>query len=354
MTEAAASIAPGARRRDAAWPRLSVVMPYRDAAPFVAEAVRSVLDQTYANLELLAIDDGSTDDSAAIVHGLAAKDARVRPIAAERDGFVPALNQGIRLARGEFIGRMDADDASLPDRFARQIAYLDAHPEVGALGGQILAVSDAQVRIPPWWVDNPLDHDTIVATLRSRNAISHPTAIIRRSLMEEIGGYRPAFTVVQDYDLWLRLAERTRLANLPERLLRYRFHRGQATERHVELAYLCTWTARHSAESRRSGRPDPVREDTVIDRGQVAAWGLPGAAIDAEIHWIKASHRARAHLLRGDRLRAAAAFATLAITCPGPFLRRGTVAVRSRLLGRSKAAAVPDVASPSPAWPVSR
>jgi hypothetical protein len=338
------------RAQAIASPRVSVVMPFRDAGRYIAEALDSLLEQTLRDIEILAIDDRSVDDGPAIVADRSRRDPRLRLVANERPGFVPALNQGIALARAEFIARMDADDVALPDRFARQVAYLEAHPEVGAVGGQILALIDGTATVPPWWIDTPLDHDAIVSALRHRNAIHHPTAMIRRDALRSVGGYREAFVVVQDYDLWLRLSERTRLANLCDRVLRYRFHPEQATSRNVELAFLCTWSARHAARERAAGRPDPIRPETRIDREQTAAWGLDPLRVQTEIDWIRASHAARGHLLRRRHLRAAGAFAVLFCEHPLPFLRRAALALRASARRRDadgRALAIQ-------AWPASR
>lgn len=118
----------------------------------------------------------------------------------------------------------------------------------------------------------------------------------------------------------------------------------------MEQAYLCTWSARYAASERRAGRPDPIRPETRIDRSQTLAWGLSTETVDAEIAWIRASHRARAHLLRGRRIRAAAAFMALLAAHPGPFLRRTGIALRSRFGRRSESAE----SSPPAAWPASR
>lgn len=331
-------------------PRVSVVMPFRDAEPFIAATLESLLGQTFSDFEIVAIDDGSVDAGPSIVREHAANDPRVRLISEGRRGFVPSLNRGVALARGEYIARMDADDLALPERFARQVAYLDGHPQVGVVGGQILALLDGHSFEPPWWIDAPLKHDQIAASLKHRNSIHHPTAMIRRDVLLDVGGYREPFTVVQDYDLWLRLAERTRLANLPDRVLAYRFHAGQATERNLELAYLCTWSARYAARERAAGRIDPIRTEIRIDREQAAAWGLDPERAQAEIEWIRASHGARAHLLRGRHLRAAGAFSLLLLTHPLPFLRRAAVALRERLRDRDAG----QRGLPVPAWPASR
>ena len=209
-------------------PRVSVVMPVFEAERYLAEAVRSILGQTYADFELLVFDDGSRDRSRAILRELAAGDARIRVFEEAHAGYVPWLNRGLELARGEFFARMDADDVSLPERFARQVRFLDEHPEVVALGTRALYVdSDGD---PIAATDKPLDHDEIdrqqIAPGCRGSLITHPTAMLRRSAAIAAGGYRTEATLVDDLDLFLRMAERGRLANLPDVLLHYRIHPG--------------------------------------------------------------------------------------------------------------------------------
>ncbi|MBL9150036.1 MAG: glycosyltransferase family 2 protein [Phycisphaerae bacterium] len=315
-------------------PRVSVVMPFRNAGKFLAEALASLTAQTYPRLEILAIDDGSDDDGPAIVSAAAARDPRIVLVREGRRGFVPSLNRGIELARGEFIARMDADDICMPDRFAKQVAFLDANPSVGVVGGQIVPIIESaearRVARPQWWLETPLAHDDIVRSLPTRNSIYHPTAMLRRDVVVAAKGYRPAFVVVQDYDLWLRLAERTQLANLPDRVLQYRFHVEQATQKNVEQAYFCTWAARHAARERRAGRADPIIEGIAIDRAQVSSWGLSGDEADDQISWIRATQRARTHLLAGRRVRALGAIIGLFLRRPATVLRRVGLAVRTR------------------------
>src|SRR3954469_1098404 len=117
-------------RIPAAAPAVSVIMPVYNARAYVAEAIDSVLAQTFGDFELILVDDGSTDGSLDILRGYEKRDPRVRVISRPNTGIVGALNDGLKLARGEFIARIDADDASLPNRFEKEIAFLRAHPDV--------------------------------------------------------------------------------------------------------------------------------------------------------------------------------------------------------------------------------
>jgi glycosyltransferase involved in cell wall biosynthesis len=171
------------------------------------------------DLELVVVDDGSTDGTPAVL--AAVRDPRCRVLTIAAAGIATALNHGIAAARAPLVARMDADDIALPQRLARQAAFLERHPEVGVLGtgwreegpgGEIVEVE------PP-----PADDAAIRRVLRRRNPIAHPTVVIRRAVGDSVGWYDARLPVVQDYDLWLRLLPHTRFANLPEPLLVRRF-----------------------------------------------------------------------------------------------------------------------------------
>src|SRR5262249_10266218 len=116
-------------------PKVSVAMSVHNGERFLAEATDSILGQTFRDFELILVDDGSTDGSGAIADAYQRKDTRVRVIHQHKFGLVAALNQACEQARGEYIARMDADDVAIPDRLVRQVAFMDAHPEVAVLGG---------------------------------------------------------------------------------------------------------------------------------------------------------------------------------------------------------------------------
>ena len=200
-------------------PRVSVVMPVRDIATYVGGAVESILTQSFDDLELVVVDDGSRDDTASVL--AAVRDARLRYARQPAAGITVALNRGIALSRGELIARMDGDDVALPERLARQVAFLDAHPDVGVLGTgwRELGPGGRIVDVAP-----PIADDAgLRAALPRRNPFAHPTVIVRRSVGDAVGWYDERWPVAQDYDLWIRLAAATRFANLREPLLLRRF-----------------------------------------------------------------------------------------------------------------------------------
>ena len=231
---------------------------------FLAEAIESVLGQSFGDFEFLIVDDGSRDGSSGIIADYAARDARIRPILRENRGLVASLNEMLAVARAPLVARMDADDASLPSRFAKQKAFLDAHPGYGVVGTWSQEFDEQGNDIVGTGPDQPVSHEELLATIGvSEQLICHPTAMFRRDIVRAVGGYHAAFRHCEDYDLWLRLANVTRIGNIPERLIRYRRHGGQITERHTMDVHIGGTIAYLAYVERREGRPDP---SCAIDR----------------------------------------------------------------------------------------
>jgi glycosyltransferase involved in cell wall biosynthesis len=210
-------------------PALSIVLPVYNAAAYVAEAVESILAQTFSDFELILVDDGSTDGSREILAGF--RDKRVRLLNQPHEGLVAALNRGIREARGEWIARMDADDVALPSRLAAQMGYLRLRPEIGLLGG-FVATMDEHGRVLADVVQFPEAHRGIWRAIGRRHwVLCHPTAVFRKDLALEAGLYDPAYLHAEDVEFFARLMTRCRAANLPEVVLRYRLRpRGVCVE----------------------------------------------------------------------------------------------------------------------------
>lgn len=200
--------------------RITVLMPVYNGADYIDEAIDSILNQTFEDFELLVIDDGSTDSSANLVAAL--NDVRIRLLRQPQNlGLVAALNRGLDEARGEYVARMDADDISLPQRFEKQLAFLDAHPEVGACGSWMESFSSTE---KVTWTA-PVDHDEIFCRLLFESVLYHPTVVFRRNMFEQYGlRYDPDYPCAEDYELWCRCARYFQLANLGEVLLHYRLH----------------------------------------------------------------------------------------------------------------------------------
>jgi glycosyltransferase involved in cell wall biosynthesis len=199
-------------------PKVTVLMPVFNAGPYLREAVDSILGQSFRDFELIAINDGSTDNSADILRSY--QNPRLRFVENERNlGIIATLNRGLGMATGEYVARMDSDDVSLPERLAKQVAFMDAHPEVGVCGAWIRFIGDAS----PVTARYPEKHESIRCQLLFSNALAHPTVIMRRALLERYSlRYRDEYRSAEDYDLWRRCAGLFQLHNLPEVLLHYR------------------------------------------------------------------------------------------------------------------------------------
>jgi glycosyltransferase involved in cell wall biosynthesis len=206
-------------------PVVSVVMAVFDGASWVGAAVGSLLAQTLTDLEVIVIDDGSTDTTPAIL--AAVHDRRLRVERRERAGLTRSLVRALDLARAPLVARLDADDLALPERLARQRQFLDANPQVGLLGtgAREIDLEGHEVAI----VRPPADDAAIRRVLIRENPFVHSTVMMRRSALDLAGGYDPAFPVAQDYDLWMRLARVTQLANLPEPLVIRRLAPGRVS-----------------------------------------------------------------------------------------------------------------------------
>jgi glycosyltransferase involved in cell wall biosynthesis len=237
-------------------PRVSVVMPNHNGGPWLAEAVESVLAQTLADFELLVIDDGSTDDSRALLAGFACRDPRVRVLAQPRRGLTVALNRGLAQARAPLLARLDSDDIARPRRLERQVDFMDQHPRVGLVGSSALQI-DVNGR-PRGQRIAETRPEALTRALERSNPFVHSSIMARTDLMWRLGGYRCAFEAAEDYDLWLRLAEVAEIANLPEFLISYRMHDASVSRTKSLRQAFSVRLARGAAAARRAGGDDPT------------------------------------------------------------------------------------------------
>ena len=210
-------------------PKVSVVMTVFNGQRFLRPAVDSVLGQTMGDLELIVIDDGSTDTTPAILAGYAGRDARVRIITQANAGVSKAGNAGLRASRAPLIARMDADDVCRPDRLARQVVYMDANPQVVLLGGAY-ELTDEHDRLIHT-LHPPLDNATLQQQcLTGKTPICHPLCMFRTADALAVGAYDETLKCALDLDLYLRLGERGEMACLPDVLLQYRQHGASISE----------------------------------------------------------------------------------------------------------------------------
>ena len=208
-------------------PRVSVLMAVYNGQDYLRQALDSVLSQTFAAWELIVVDDGSADATPAILADYAEREPRLRVVAQANSGQTRALNVGLGLARGEYIARLDADDVMRPQRLARQVVYMDAHPEVVLLGTAAELIDE---RGQPFCTYTLPTGDTRLRHLLIQdNPFVHPSVIMQSSAIGVVRGYNERVQICQDYDLWIRLAQVGRLQNLLEPLTELRIHRQKVT-----------------------------------------------------------------------------------------------------------------------------
>jgi glycosyltransferase involved in cell wall biosynthesis len=207
-------------------PLVSVVMTTWNAMPFVQEALDSLVGQDLRDIEVLVVDDGSTDGTREAVAAVAGRDPRVRLLAIPRCGRIASLNRGFREARAPFVAVQDADDVSLPQRLRVELEAMKAHPSWAMVGAAEVPLVDEEGREIGRRV-RPTDPRDLRRLLGSAMPFFHSTCMYRKAAVEEAGGFDGRLPLLEDYDLWVRLAARYDLANLPMALGRKRRHAGQ-------------------------------------------------------------------------------------------------------------------------------
>jgi glycosyltransferase involved in cell wall biosynthesis len=208
-------------------PKISVVMPVYNAAPYLAESTGSILNQTFRDFEFIIVNDGSTDDTALILAKYEKSDARIRVYHQENQGTFAARNRGCRLARGKYIATMDADDVSFPDRLEKQMEYIEQHQDIGILGTWICNI-DNNGSLRGTWCP-PTNAKMLQWTLFFGVCVAAPTVLMRRDVIEKVNFYTSGTTGIEDVDLWLRASSITEFGNVPEVLLKYRVWEGNTS-----------------------------------------------------------------------------------------------------------------------------
>lgn len=209
-------------------PKITVLLPVYNCELYIKTAVESILNQTFTNFELLIIDDASTDATVSILKKF--DDPRIQLIEKPlNSGYTNSLNYGLKIAKGQYIARMDADDISYPERFARQIDYLDNHPDVVVCGTTYKIVdNDKKIILPQ-------DHEAIKIGLLWGNCVSHPSVMIRKKIVDDFSiRYDTSKEPAEDYDMWVRLLSIGKLHNLKEILLEYRVYGNQVSRKRAE------------------------------------------------------------------------------------------------------------------------
>lgn len=206
-------------------PTVSVILPVRNGDPYLARAIDSILSQEGVDLELVVIDDGSTDGTAAFLAGIA--DPRLRVVPGPGTGLVDALNLALAHARGTYVARMDADDIALPGRLARQLAIMEADPAVDMVHGavRVIDAQDCVTGAIAAQTASPAQRTAILLGEAPGMPIIHPTVMYRRESIAKAGGYRQSPSC-EDHELWLRVVDHWKIVAIPDPVLDYRQHDG--------------------------------------------------------------------------------------------------------------------------------
>lgn len=213
-------------------PKVSVLMPVYNGEQYLRESIESILNQTFRDFEFLIISEhGTSAESLAIIESYT--DERIRHIHNTiRLGLVGSLNLGLKETQGEYIARMDADDVSFLERLGKQIQFLDKHPEIGMIGTWFELIDEHGKPINK--VHFPVANNLVKWHLFFYNPIVHPSVMLRRTIYEQFGGYDTKALHCEDYELWLRLAQKIQIANLPEVLIQLRKHVQNISYKHTQ------------------------------------------------------------------------------------------------------------------------
>jgi glycosyltransferase involved in cell wall biosynthesis len=258
-------------------PAVSVLMAVYNAARYLDEAVESIRNQTFTDFEFVIINDGSTDGSEAILRHHADADPRIRLISRPNAGITRTRIELLSAARAEFVAVMDSDDVSVPTRLAKQVEYLRGHPECVAAGCKVLMIDPDGLPLRDWSLETTHDQIDRAYLERRGSAIVHPSVMMRRSAVLAVGGYDARFQTCEDQDLFLRLAEHGKLANIPEVLFKYRQHLASTCHAKVQQLWKDAEAVLAEAYTRRGlGSPGnampSVFEDKPVDYHRRWAW----------------------------------------------------------------------------------
>jgi glycosyltransferase involved in cell wall biosynthesis len=217
------------------FPTVSVVMPAYNTADYITETVQSILDQTFTDFELIAINDGSVDQTGDILEGFAKLDPRIRVFHQENMGIIETLNRGICLSEGKYIARIDSDDIAHPERLAKQVEFMENNPDVGVSGTRCSFFGDCGYRLGPI---PPLNSDAIKCRLLFQPTISHTSVIMRLDLIREFKlYYRKGYEIAEDYELWFRFSLVSRISNIPEVLMKIRNRSESVTRTLTDVGF---------------------------------------------------------------------------------------------------------------------
>jgi glycosyltransferase involved in cell wall biosynthesis len=277
-------------------PRVSVVMSVYNSGPHLRDSIRSVLSQTYTDFEFVVINDGSTDGSQQILDELAELDSRLKVLHQSNTGLTRALIRGCQLAQGEYIMRQDDDDLSHPQRMDLQVRFLDAHPEVGFVGCATRYIGPKGE--PLELLTRDADPATASRKLQEERLgpPAHGGVMFRRTLYEQVGGYRSQYYLGQDSDLWLRMVDRMLFACIPEECYSFRRHAASVSSRHRDAQRSFGLLSHACRNARLEGRSEESllsEAETLSDVVRQSRAGSGAAKLNLELNYLIGSRLAQ-------------------------------------------------------------
>lgn len=298
-------------------PRISVIMAVYNGMPYLRHAVGSILEQSEADLELIIVDDNSTDQSPRYLAAIQNPSVKLIRLSRNR-GQGTARNVALQYCTGEFVAIMDADDISLPTRISKQVSFLERHPRVGAVGTQFTYIGADGRR--GFGAALPLRHENIYASLiRGNHAFVHSSMLTRTALMRKMGGYRIS-GCGEDYDLLLRIGETSELANLDELLYLYRAHYESTNIIRTEELRRRYQHTSECARCRTVGKKEPSFEEFVKGLNAQSFWKEWNDK--ANTYALKSYRRAISEILGNQIITGYARLAWAASLSPALTLRR--------------------------------
>ena len=226
-------------------PKISVIMPVYNGEGYLKDSILSIVNQTFNPFEFIIVDDCSTDGSFEIIKDFACQHDVIKVIRNNlRLGHTKSLNKALRLARGEYVARQDADDISLPRRFEEQMKFFKTNPKTALLGTSIYII-DKNGRI----LDKKIASKLPWESLHKSNGFFHGSVIFRKAVVDELGGYNELFEMAEDYELWLRIGKRHPIRNLPSKLYAWRIHKNNVSLTKRSKEFLFTILARKTSAS---------------------------------------------------------------------------------------------------------
>ena len=235
-------------------PRISAIMAvYNTKEEWLKESIESILNQTYSDFEFIIINDGSTNNVENVI--LSYKDERIKYIKQENQGLAKSLNNGLDIAKGEYIARMDSDDISLPERFEKQVKFLDENLDISIVG-------TSHEYFPNGKIAKMLKYPKYIDFLKG-NSIGHPTVMFRRADFEKYDlKYNPEY-LCEDYELWSRAIKYLKFANIQEILLKYRWHENNLSKPNEKFEF--------SVRKVRQNMLDFLTTDTTLQNNIITA-----------------------------------------------------------------------------------